>query len=792
MSSMSQVSNEFTISSKSGRKPDAVRTQFVLHEDDNTKVKCVHCSRCVSSVVRTLRNHLRGCEAFLRKNDETKQDTDEWLLAPQFYEKISTVSSKTSTLTVEEVDKYGFQVHVSDMKISKKIHSGTITLQELLDEFYTPCGTRIRRMQKAFVNMLAYHNLPFEFANSPFLAEFVRSINPLAAKFIPTGATCRKILIKQIEECETLIQDVAKTAKSTGESINVSVDSWLSVSNDSLLGIVLTCKDIMYPDSLQLAADSETGLELARIIEEWILKFENKLAPSRISSLVTDNAGPCRKARKYLAIRFPSICFMPCMAHQANLIVKDVVKIFDYKKMERVKDFVKHVRTSKKLRNCLVNLCTSLYGGEHTYTLQRMTELRWNSAHSCLCSILRVRTAISALASYALNQLGKRKASDTVFHWILGDSSFFEYCENLEKALRPLVSFSLLMQSTTKCMAHAFNCLLNVYDAFCETEGENFKLDLLKKLEARWNSYEQPLFIISYFLHPEYMQTGIEMFEVLDAENLLVGGTLAQFIIVYFKKYIPESFSPTDLEEEVFDILRGDFFTDIEHYKLRNPLNFWKFSRAKKLNLLKKLATFFITLTINSASCERLFSLFGLIKTKRRNRLSPKYVKKLAQRKKFLEQKVWQKKRSKVSRIPSSSEWTLLNQNAPQGFLALPTIGEEEDDNMEDGGNDINPEDHNLASGSDTVSLQDSIWEQRLFESDEEIEMESFQDVETGKEDFVQFNENVFSGKFYRDTQGVIVEQSEKEKLEGTRSFKIKLQHLHSAWKKARAGKHKG
>ena len=56
MSSMSQMSKEFTISlSKSGRKSVAVWTQFVLYEDDKKKIKCIHCSKCVLSIVSTLK-----------------------------------------------------------------------------------------------------------------------------------------------------------------------------------------------------------------------------------------------------------------------------------------------------------------------------------------------------------------------------------------------------------------------------------------------------------------------------------------------------------------------------------------------------------------------------------------------------------------------------------------------------------------------------------------------------------------------------------------------------------------
>ena len=34
------------------------------------------------------------------------------------------------------------------------------------------------------------------------------------------------------------------------------------------------------------------------------------------------------------------------------------------------------------------------------------------------------------------------------------------------------------------------------------------------------------------------MQTGIKMFQVLDAENFLVGRKLTQIVIRYFKEYI--------------------------------------------------------------------------------------------------------------------------------------------------------------------------------------------------------------------------------------------------------------
>ena len=93
---------------------------------------------------------------------------------------------------------------------------------------------------------------------------------------------------------------------------------------------------------------------------------------------------------------------------------------------------------------------------------------------------------------------------------------------------------------------------------------------------------------------------------------------LVGHFILYAMKHLPISINVVQLTDEATAFLRSNY--DIILLETLSP---FQFCSALQLQapVLSRLAYFLLTSTIQSTSCERLFSIHGRTETKERNRL---------------------------------------------------------------------------------------------------------------------------------------------------------------------------
>lgn len=134
--------------------------------------------------------------------------------------------------------------------------------------------------------------------------------------------------------------------------------------------------------------------------EDVILKVEeamNLLAVkyfAEVKFVTCDSEGAHIKARRLLKEKYPSMVFLPCSAHQVNLMIKDSLKV--------VKDFASTVKDALKVVT-LLSQRTAAIGilreeqlrfYKKTIAISKPTDTRWYSYHNTLRAISESRTAL--------------------------------------------------------------------------------------------------------------------------------------------------------------------------------------------------------------------------------------------------------------------------------------------------------------------------------------------------------------------------------------------------------------
>jgi hypothetical protein len=95
-----------------------------------------------------------------------------------------------------------------------------------------------------------------------------------------------------------------------------------------------------------------------------------------------------------MRVDYPAKVFLPCMAHQINLVVGDIFKESDIYQQTSTKAvrIVSYFHTSTYFTGLLRSEQESLYG--KTIALTTLGETRWNSYYFCFHSILKTEAAL--------------------------------------------------------------------------------------------------------------------------------------------------------------------------------------------------------------------------------------------------------------------------------------------------------------------------------------------------------------------------------------------------------------
>ena len=555
-------------------------------------------------------------------------------------------------------------------------------------------------------------------------------------------------------------------------------DSWVSQAKKHILGVVISASDMWFPhdDAVgkgnEIKDDEHNGINVAKQIEEGFLKSQQDF-DIIICCVCTDDAGQCARGKRILSLRYPQMYFGKCYAHQVHLIVKGVFKIIYVEVVERARKLInKYNQSTSKWLVRLDKASSELYG--KSLSLLRVVEVRWNSIQAALASILRIQSSLRIVcATYE---------SETDFPAELKvDEAFFQQLKDAERAIRPLSFLSFLMQRDQNTLADVCYMFGSVFQEF--SKHETYSVQLTSMLEKRWKSQEHPLIMMTFMLHPKFYSIFREMSKKTPFLSLL---QVSQFAVFYYKKFIGNEFG--NLVGEVQKWYNNEV-PAVMLFLNTNCFQFWNFTRTVLPNLAA-LATKLLSFVVQSASCERLFSSFGNLITKDRNRLSSEnahYLTQVKRNVKIFEENTEfsnekKKKKKKIFIDPTERKKTnLIEALYDTGLTRDSASGNDSNDDTNQDTNDSDDEGSDERVEVDEVAnlTSDFIRILDLFEEQDEelyIDAKDTIKVEDMSKEVVALKYD--DGEQYR-TQNPYPEHNtgvcQQEKLKGTRAVKIDL-----------------
>ena len=415
----------------------------------------------------------------------------------------------------------------------------------------------------------------------------------------------------------------------TAKTMTLSLDTWTNIGNRIIMGVVLhlpSGRPVVYAGT----DVTDEGRDASAAKEKIANLLSSQQLTGKISAVVTDSASVYVSAKRMLEPEFPEVIFLPCFAHQVNIIISDCMKTILW--LDRnVKACIGIVAFFASPSRAAILTHTQEALGVTPNRLVKMPRTRWNYACRTLRSVRKNRRTIStAFIRIADPELKFDIATRSEARKCEEQLKENDFWDSIDKSLHVLDVLAeaqdLLQQDRTplRMVLPAMKKIHGIFDTADESIiAREHSLEMQKMLTMRMQkSWNVDLLILSTVLDPEYKDslfdgtnvnivylTNIaeELYEKLFGEPAKLGATLLSYLL---------DRDPT---------LSKEFYrTFLDHDEFESPKqSFWEYAELSRqpCSRLARLALHLESCVCTTAATERLFSEMGHLHSSRRNRL---------------------------------------------------------------------------------------------------------------------------------------------------------------------------
>lgn len=575
----------------SGRK-QSVEWTMVNQTKNKNQVTCKNCNSIISAKIERIRSHMSKCKKFEANSSPMfSSDNDELSLNADTF--ISKRKSEDSILEAPNSD--GLDVDVLQPSKPKR--------QRSMGEYAVKTSDHQKKILDQKISEFFYaNNIAFNVADSYAFKEMITALRP---GYVPPNR--QKLAGQLLDEANNSV-DLLMEDKLTNAATTLMLDGWSNTSNDSIIAVSIhTGKSTHLLDAIDCGSQKKTAEFCAEIAEKAISELKQRY-DKNIFAVCCDNENKMKKFRDIITEKHPHILAFGCSAHYMNLVAKEITP---KSLMKYVVEIQKFFRNHNRPHGWLIE--------KKGHKPQLPNETRWNSEEACLSSF------IYNYQKYIEISIEHKDDIDTNILTFLDNKGLYRECVNLHAQLSFIAKALDKLQADSCTLAQTVEIWLDVME---NKELSPYK-DCIKK---RFEEAVTPFHFVANITDPALQGKRLTRQQESAAEQFLQ--QLNPAFDIALKMY----------QIKDTDCYPASMFTESVVQSIEAK-KWWKLMgcKSEKNDLLNTDFCKFLedlhNITSTSASIERIFSTFGLVWSKLRNKLGCEKAKKLVKVYKYLKSK---------------------------------------------------------------------------------------------------------------------------------------------------------
>lgn len=485
---------------------------------------------------------------------------------------------------------------------------------------------------KKVANFFFRCGIAFRVIDSSAFREMVKSLRPAyeSNHLYHSDKLRTTMLDDKYEELKSiLVQRIEKASHYT-----LSLDGWQA--NDGRHFVNLIVHTALHPPFFYKAIDTSSFSLNKENLIEILVDTANDLGFSKWIGTVLDNASVNIATENFIEEKYPKIFFNGCLSHDLNLLSKDYAKEAAFERVLEKCDAIFKMVTNHQHVNEAYNGIRSKFGIKHK--LEHPNETRFSSHLRMVSSIHENKIAIRELVDTHRSTITKCKASaarKSVFFEIVEDSSFWKDVTTLLTFFEPIGTLLTKSEANDYHIENVYKDLFSLKAALekIDTKGLISKERVLYIYFSRWAFLHSNTMGFAHILNPltagAPMAKGKNPVDGLKFDDYT--DTLRQ-LKVYFDKFYDDEEEQLLAREELESFSQEFAEADqsyLEKTVTNNPRAYWFMEGKRNYPTLSKICQRLFQMHASVAATERIWSIFGFIHSKVRNRLQSSSLEKL-------------------------------------------------------------------------------------------------------------------------------------------------------------------
>ncbi|GMQ01633.1 hypothetical protein CsSME_00048203 [Camellia sinensis var. sinensis] len=396
---------------------------------------------------------------------------------------------------------------------------------------------------------------------------------------------------------------------------SIMCDGWTDRKHRTLINFLVNCpRGTMFLESIDASSYSKDANKIFSLLD----KFVDKIGEANVVQIVTDSAAANVLAGKFLEAKRPHLYWTPCAAHCMDLMLEDIFKLPNFKKtFERAIGVHGYIYNHPSLLN-MIRSFTQLK------ELVKPAKTRFATAFLTLQRLYQQRNNLRKMftseewtkSKWAKEPQGKKTAQ------IMLMPSFWNHVHLALQFSCPLVHVLRMVDGEEKppmgyiyeAMDRAKEAIANAFDGKEEKYKEIFEI-----IDQRWDiQLHRPLHAAGFYLNPSLFYKDPNAAKDKEIMTGLYQCISRLIPTLEVQDKVRAELTKYEKAEGLFQIPMA-----IRQRSTRVPADWWS-SFGHETPDLQKFAIKVLSLTCSSSGCERNWSVFEHLHSKKRNRLAQK------------------------------------------------------------------------------------------------------------------------------------------------------------------------